>query len=630
MANRKSGMGSTLRGIAECLLLQQKETEAIEYYRRSLKVFEETGEPAELSNTLLAIAKYYLRKKDYPQALEFATRSAKGSKQKSWEANTVLGQVYGALNEPAKARQSFTDAIASIENGRLMVVGSEEEKQRFMEGRVLPYQEMISLLIAAGNTNEAFSLAERSKGRVLLDVLQGDKINLSKTMTAQEQTEQQRLNNELVSVNAQIAAESNRAKPSQERLADLREDLEKARLSYAAFRNQLYIAHPNLKTQRGETQPLTLDEATNLLPDEKTGLLEYVVTPDRTYLFVVRKGAPKASPAELKVYPIEIGQKELEQQVDAYRQKIARADLDFRSSAQALYDLLLKPARAQLKGSTSLVIVPDSVLWDLPFQTLQSSVQRYLIEDQAISYAASLTVLREIIKSHKLPRTSGSPMTLLAFGNPIVSKQTADRVKTVFMDEALEPLPEAERQVTELAKLHGAQARAYTGAQAREDRAKAEAPGFRVLQFATHGVLNSASPMYSHLVLSPSDDAKEDGLLEAWEIMNLDLHADMVVLAACETARGRVGAGEGMIGMSWAFFVAGSPTTVASQWKVESASTTELMLAFHRNLKSHLDAKGTQLSKARALQLASLKLLRSPEYRHPFYWAGFVLVGDGF
>jgi CHAT domain-containing protein len=110
----------------------------------------------------------------------------------------------------------------------------------------------------------------------------------------------------------------------------------------------------------------------------------------------------------------------------------------------------------------------------------------------------------------------------------------------------------------------------------------------------------------------------------------VDLHADMVVLAACETARGRVGAGEGMIGMSWAFFVAGSPTTVASQWKVESASTTELMLAFHRNLKSHLDAKGTQLSKARALQLASLKLLRSPEYRHPFYWAGFVLVGDGF
>src|SRR4029453_13050732 len=171
MADRKSGMGSTLRGIAECLLLQQKETEAIEYYQRSLKVFEETGDPAELSNTLLAIAKYCLRKKDYSQALEYATRSAKGSKQNSWEANTLLGQVYSALSEPARARQSFTDAIASIENARLMVAGGVEEKQRFMEGRVLPYQEMISLLIAAGNTNEAFSLAERSKARVLLDVL---------------------------------------------------------------------------------------------------------------------------------------------------------------------------------------------------------------------------------------------------------------------------------------------------------------------------------------------------------------------------------------------------------------------------------------------------------------------------
>jgi CHAT domain-containing protein len=166
----------------------------------------------------------------------------------------------------------------------------------------------------------------------------------------------------------------------------------------------------------------------------------------------------------------------------------------------------------------------------------------------------------------------------------------------------------------------------YTGVQAREDRAKAESPAFRILQFATHGILNSSSPMYSHLLLSQENlENNEDGLLEAWEVMNLNLNADVVVLAACETARGRFGAGEGMIGMAWAFFVAGSPTTVASQWKVESASTTDLMLEFHRNLR----ASGARMSKARALQRASLKLLKSREYQHPFYWAGFVLLGDG-
>ena len=87
--------------------------------------------------------------------------------------------------------------------------------------------------------------------------------------------------------------------------------------------------------------------------------------------------------------------------------------------------------------------------------------------------------------------------------------------------------------------------------------------------------------MYSNLVLTQGS-AAEDGLLEAWELMNMDLRADLVVLSACETARGRVGAGEGVIGLSWALFVAGSPTTVVSQWKVASASTAQLMLEFQR------------------------------------------------
>ena len=99
------------------------------------------------------------------------------------------------------------------------------------------------------------------------------------------------------------------------------------------------------------------------------------------------------------------------------------------------------------------------------------------------------------------------------------------------------------------------------------------------------------------------------------------MNSDLAVLSACETGRGRVGAGEGIIGLSWAFFVAGCPTTVVSQWKVESASTTELMLAFHRNLK-----KGQ--SKAAALRAAALRLLDDSRYRHPFYWAAFVVVGD--
>ena len=104
----------------------------------------------------------------------------------------------------------------------------------------------------------------------------------------------------------------------------------------------------------------------------------------------------------------------------------------------------------------------------------------------------------------------------------------------------------------------------------------------------------------------------------------MDLNADLVILSACDTARGKVGAGEGMIGLAWSLFVAGCPTTVVSQWKVETESNTELMVAFHKNLTS---AKG-QTSKAEALRQAALKLMKNKQYSHPFYWAPFVIIGD--
>jgi CHAT domain-containing protein len=109
--------------------------------------------------------------------------------------------------------------------------------------------------------------------------------------------------------------------------------------------------------------------------------------------------------------------------------------------------------------------------------------------------------------------------------------------------------------------------------------------------------------------------------------MQLDLKADLAVLSACETARGRTSAGEGVIGLTWALFVAGVPATVVSQWKVESASARDLTLGFHRQLQAPRAAG--KLTKGEALRQAALKLMKNPETNHPFYWAGFELVGDG-
>jgi len=104
------------------------------------------------------------------------------------------------------------------------------------------------------------------------------------------------------------------------------------------------------------------------------------------------------------------------------------------------------------------------------------------------------------------------------------------------------------------------------------------------------------------------------------------LNADLAVLSACETGNGRISPGEGVIGMSWAFFVAGARSVVVSQWRVNSASTSQLMKTFYQALAQEQDLKG--LNKSHALREAALRLLNDRRYRHPFYWAGFVLVSS--
>jgi CHAT domain-containing protein len=542
-------------------------------------------------------------------------------------ANTLtdMGRAYRANNQLTQAREAFEKAITTIETLRGQVAGGEQDQQHFFEDKLASYHSIVELLVEQKQFGAALGYAEQAKARVLLDVLHSGRINVNKAMTAAEQEQERGFNNRLISLNTQISRENQRSQPETARLNDLKAQLQKARLDYEAFQTNLYAAHPELKAQRGEVEPLTPDQVRALLPDPRSALLEYVVTDDRTYLFALTGN-------ELKVYPLTLKQKELGARVAQFRETVASGSPGFREPARELYDLLLKPAAAQLQGRTSLIIVPDGALWELPFQILQPGPNRYLIEDAAIAHAPSLTALREMNKLRERKQEAASSPTLLAFANPALGKQTITRVKSVLMDEKLDPLPEAERQVNAIKQIYGApKTKVYIGAEAREERAKAEAGSYRILHFATHGILNDSSPMYSQLLLAQSEaDTNEDGLLEAWEIMKLNLNADLVVLSACDTARGRVGAGEGMIGLSWAFFVAGSPTSVLSQWKVDSASTTELMMEFHRQLKAQMANSAGSFSAARALRQAELKLLRNDQYRHPFYWAGFVVTGKGF
>jgi CHAT domain-containing protein/lipopolysaccharide biosynthesis regulator YciM len=613
-------------GIGAVRKAQGKYQEALDSFDRALESARRTNDNTRICELLWRKSEVQLAKGDVSSSIQGATEAIKLAEQLSlrnvrYLALTSLGKAYRQAGQVDLAMQTFKKATSQIEEMRGAVAGLENERQLFFEDKVVPYHEMVDMLFVSNKQEEALGIAESAKARVLLDVFSAGRIDLAKVMSNREKEEEAKLNRRIVDLNNEIAQQNGKGTPDTARLKSLDEQLKSARTQYETFQDSLYAAHQELRANRRQTTPATLADINNLLT-ATSAFLEYVVNDSKTYLFVITKSRDGESPA-LRTYPIAISASDIAKRTRDFRDMITTQSA-FADDARHLYDLLLKPAEEQLKGKTSLCIVPDGLLWDLPFQALEPQDGHYLLEDYAISYTPSLNVLKQMSARNKTERVFAS---LLAFGNPTLPNELAANIKTAYRGENLNPLPDAEVEVSTLKSIWGtSSSRVLIGPSASKNVFRSEASKYSIIHFATHGILDDASPMYSRLVMARSiNDPNDDGLLEAREIMQLDLHADLVVLSACQTARGRVGAGEGMIGMSWAFFVAGVPTMVASQWKVDSASTARLMIDFHKRLRD--ESRTGSGTKANALQQAALNLLKDPRYRHPYFWAGFVVIG---
>jgi CHAT domain-containing protein len=298
--------------------------------------------------------------------------------------------------------------------------------------------------------------------------------------------------------------------------------------------------------------------------------------------------------------------------------------------------LLLKPAVAALEGKTQLIIAPDAVSWGLPFQALRSEADRYLIEDFAVSYTPSLTIFNAVT-TNRIPaplvrsanNKSAAQLALLAVGNPAISSEAAELLKTVLAVPPVESpdvTKETETVFAELGKLYGAdQSLLLAGADAVEDRIKKEFSNARVIQFATQGIHHEASPLFSLLAAAPNPEKREDGLLELREVLRLDLNADLVVATGSDWATPRTLTNRAMTAWSWAWFVAGSRSALLGQWRTDSVANSELLLEFHRQLK----ADKNRSAKSALWRNAVQSLLAKLELRHPFFWAGFTMLGNG-
>jgi CHAT domain-containing protein len=298
--------------------------------------------------------------------------------------------------------------------------------------------------------------------------------------------------------------------------------------------------------------------------------------------------------------------------------------------------------------------VPDGSLDYLPFEALALGSAHstrgerrplYLGEKFTTVYGPSASALvtlqatnREVVTPAKM---------LLAFGDPVITSSSilADTTTTrqtgspnsqprgtVRAEEyaergfSLVRLPYTRDEILGISKLFPvAQRRVYLGAEASEEAVKAEKlDDFRYIHFASHGFLDERRPSRSGILLSRAPQSAEDGILQIDEIMRLKLNADLVTLSACSTGLGRFVNGEGILGLTRAFFYAGARNVAVSLWNVNDSATATLMEAFYRNLKLGLPT-------GEAMRQAKLSLLASSQitWHHPYFWAAFVIEGKG-
>jgi pentatricopeptide repeat protein len=310
-------------------------------------------------------------------------------------------------------------------------------------------------------------------------------------------------------------------------------------------------------------------------------------------------------------------------------QDFSHSNLDqFAAAASHLYDVLIAPCKNVVKNKR-LIIIPDAEIGYISFDILLTHRLKpnekdfrdlpYLIAENTISYAASATMLYSDFRNKKDTR-----------GNLLAFAPSYDNIKNVKVNDLMNkrsernyllPIPGVIKEVENISKIFNSNV--FEGKEATESNFIRDAGNYGVLHLAMHTIINDENPLYSKLVFFQNKDAANDGLLNTYELFNMELHAELAVLSACNTGTGKLMKGEGIMSLARGFFYAGVPSIVMTLWSVEDYSGVELMTSFYKSL-----SEGK--TKDEALQYAKLSYLRSTDQlkSHPHFWAAYVSIGD--
>jgi CHAT domain-containing protein/tetratricopeptide (TPR) repeat protein len=644
------GEAHTLRSLAYVYNSSGDADKAIDYYNQSLVLFRRVGDRQNEASVLYGLARV--------------------------ERNA------GKLLE---ARQHIEPALSLFEDVRANA-GAEQLRASYFASNQGAYQFYIGLLMemhqlepAKGYDSLALQTSERARARSLVEMLAESQADIRQgvdpALLERERNLKQQLN-----AKAQRQIQLTGRKSGENQLAQLNKELRTLEDEYELVQADLRKRSPAYAALT-QPQPLGLREIQQQL-DPNTLLLEYSLGDERSYLWAVTQNSlktydlPKQEEVEKvarQVYE-SITTRSVAKSLETLAQRqarIAQADQQFQRAAIELSQMILVPAASQL-GTKRVVIVADGALQYVPFAALsvassQLSVARTnrvqrtadngpltnykpLILDREVVTLPSASVLA--VQRQTLANRKPGPKAVAVIADPVFSTNDArfkvsasaiakNKSQMTSADDtriiehladsssgqlAIRRLPFTRQEAEQIVAVApaGSSLRALDFRANRSIATSGELSKYRYVHFATHGYLDTIRPGLSAIVVSLVDEEgkPQDGFLRTYDIYNLKLPAELVVLSACETGLGKDVKGEGLVGLTRGFMYAGARRVVVSLWNVNDKATADLMHNLYRGMLS------SNKTPAASLREAQIEMLRQKQWQSPYYWAAFVIQGD--
>jgi len=657
-----------LRDIGLVYSAMNEDQKALEALQRSLRLLKPGQDQQHEAFSLNSIGNSYEKLNDYNKAFDYYQRALPLSREASDQGAEIftlhnLAHVERARGNLDAARQRIEASIALTESLRAKVISQDLRASYFATVRQ-NYELYIDILMllhkrqpSEGLDAKAFDVSERARARSLLEILQESRASIREGVDPSLLAREKALNDSLnLKAERQMKLLAQNDKSEAERVG---QEINSLATEYAAVRDQIKATSPRYAALT-LPQPLKVSEVQKRLLDEDSVLLEYALGDDRSYVWVVtHKGLsayelPSRKEIEdsarslySKIVAHQMVPGESVQQFSERREKAAQS---MGADTAQLSKLVLSPLAGQL-GNKRLLIIADGALQYIPFTALDDpdsdkNSPQPLVRTHEIVNEPSASSLAVLLQEAKQRKAASNSVAILAdpvfeVDDPRVThashESTPESAESLRVKQALRDVGISADGV-QIPRLLASSEEADsimdsapwgTGLKAvgfganRQRVLGPELANYRVVHFATHGLINNEHPELSGIVLSlfDKDGRSQDGFLRLHDIYNLHLPADLVVLSACSTGLGKDVRGEGLISLTRGFMYAGASGVVASLWKVDDQATAHLMKLFYEGMFQ----KG--LTPVAALREAQLEMSQQKPWQSPFYWAGFVIQG---